>query len=59
VENKYYEYNYKSFKENDWKALTDVVNVNFPSDVWWNWKQVQDKWNKMKKMYETKKHLLR
>jgi hypothetical protein len=29
--------------ENNWKALTNVVNVNFPSDVQWNWKQVQDK----------------
>jgi hypothetical protein len=55
VENKYYEYNCKSFKGNNWKALTYVVNVNFPNDVQWNWKQVQNKWNKMKKMYETKK----
>jgi hypothetical protein len=55
VENKYWEYNCKPFKEGNWKTFTNIVNVNFSNDVWWNWKQVRDKWNKMKKIYETKK----
>jgi hypothetical protein len=33
----------------------DVVNASFPNDVRWNWKQVQNKWNKMKTIYKTKK----
>ncbi len=55
AENKYWEYNCKPFKEGNWKTFVDVVNASFPNDVRWNWKQIQDKWNKMKKIYEIKK----
>ncbi len=55
MENKYWEYNCKPFKEGNWKTFVNVVNASFPNDVRWNWKQVQDKWNKMKKICEIKK----
>ncbi len=50
---KYWGYNCKPSKESNWKTFVDAMNANFPNDVRWNWKQVQDKWNKMKKIYET------
>jgi hypothetical protein len=55
VKNKYWEYNCKPFKESNWKTFKDVVNAIFLNDVVRNWKQVQDKWNKMKKIYEIEK----
>jgi hypothetical protein len=33
IENKYWEYNCKPFKENNWKAFIDVVNASFLNDV--------------------------
>ncbi len=51
VENKYWKYNHKSFKESNWKTFTDVVNEKFSNDVRQNWKQVSDKCNIMKKIY--------
>ncbi len=55
MENKHWKYNRKPFKEGNWKAFTDVVDASFPNDVEWNWIQVQNKWNKMKKIYEIEK----
>ncbi len=58
VENKYWEYNCKPFKESNWKTFKDVVNAIFLNDVVQNWKQVRNKWKKMKKVmkiYEIKK----
>jgi hypothetical protein len=40
VENTYWEYKCKPFKESNWKTFINVVNVKFPNDVRWNWKQV-------------------
>jgi hypothetical protein len=37
VETKYWEYNCKPFKENNWKSFIDVVNASFSNDVRWNW----------------------
>jgi len=33
VKNKYWEYNHKPFKENNWKAFTNVMNASFLNDV--------------------------
>jgi hypothetical protein len=33
MENKYWEYNYKPFKENNWKAFTNAMNASFLNDV--------------------------
>jgi len=33
VKNNYQEYNYKLFKESNWKSFTTIVNTNFPNDV--------------------------
>jgi DNA polymerase IIIc chi subunit len=55
VENKYWEYSHKPFKESNKKAFTDVVNAIFSNDMQQNLKQARDKWNKMKKIYETNK----
>ncbi len=38
IENKYWEYNCKPLKENNWKAFVDVMNASFFNDVQQNWK---------------------
>ncbi len=45
VENNFWEYNCKPFKESSLKAFTNIVNANFTNDVKWIWKKI---WNKLK-----------
>jgi hypothetical protein len=33
MENKYWECNHKSSKENNWKTFIDAMNASFPNDV--------------------------
>jgi len=53
-EEKLWEYGWKPFQKANWKDFTEQLNAHF-SRVHRGWKQICDKWNKMKDKYESKK----
>jgi hypothetical protein len=52
-EEKLWEYNWKPFREANWKDLTNQLNAHFLG-VHQSWKQMCDKWSKMKDETEKK-----
>lgn len=54
-EEKYWEYDCKSFRERNWIEFIEKPNVKFSSDMQRTWKQVRDKWLRMREKYQDKK----
>jgi hypothetical protein len=54
-EEKYWEFNFKPFRERNWKDFAEKLSTRFPTKVQRSRKQVQDKWNKMKDKFTQEK----
>ena len=54
-EEKYWEYNRKSFKQANWELFVNLLNTQFPEEPQITWQQARDKWNKMKSTYQEEK----
>jgi hypothetical protein len=54
-EEKYWEYDCKSFRERNWIEFVEKLHVKFPSDMHRTWKQVRDKWLRMREKYQEEK----